>query len=65
MKSENEVCHNGRIKSIDGHKIEVVILSRSACSACHSKSMCSMTEMKEKSIDIYNFKENKHTHHHD
>ena len=58
--NKNEICHNGIIKSIDGNKIEVLILSQSACSSCNSKNMCSISEMKEKLIEIYNFKENKY-----
>ncbi len=49
-----EISHTGIIKSIDGNNIKVMILSKSACSACHSKGMCNMSEMEEKIIDIYN-----------
>jgi positive regulator of sigma E activity len=49
-----EISHTGLIKSIDGNNIKVMILSKSACSACHSKGMCNMSEMEEKIIDIYN-----------
>ncbi len=60
MNKKNEICHNGIVKSVAGNKIEVTILAKSACSACHSKSMCSMSEMEEKIIEIYNFKQNKY-----
>jgi positive regulator of sigma E activity len=59
MSKQTEIYHEGIIKSIENNRIEVVILSKSACSACHSKSMCSMSEMKEKIVDIYYFKTNK------
>ena len=58
MSRKNEISHSGIVKSVNGNKIEVSIIAKSACSACHSKSMCSMSEMEEKVIDIYNFKEN-------
>ncbi len=48
-----EISHTGVIKSIDGNNIKVMILSKSACSQCHSKGMCNMSEMEEKIIDIY------------
>lgn len=60
MSNKNEIYHSGIIKSINGNKIEVSIIAKSACSSCHSKSMCSMSEMEEKIIEIYNFKENKY-----
>lgn len=58
MSEKNEIFHDGIVKSIENNKIEIIILSKSACSACHSKSMCSMSEMKEKIVDIYFFKNN-------
>ena len=60
MSNKNEIYHSGIVKSINGNKIEVSIIAKSACSSCHSKSMCSMSEMEEKIIEIYNFKENKY-----
>ncbi len=60
MNKKNEICHNGIVNSVNDNKIEVTILAKSACSACHSKSMCSMSEMEEKIIEIYNFKQNKY-----
>lgn len=60
MSKKNEICHNGIVNSVKDNKIEVRILAKSACSACHSKSMCSMSEMEEKIIEIYNFKQNKY-----
>jgi sigma-E factor negative regulatory protein RseC len=53
MSSEkNQICHNGVIQNIDEKYIYVMIVAKSACSACHSQAMCSMTEMKEKIIEI-------------
>ena len=49
---KNEICHNGRVTNIDDTTIYVVIVAKSACSSCHSKTMCSMTEMEEKIIEI-------------
>jgi positive regulator of sigma E activity len=48
----NQINHTGTVIKIDNKSIEVMILAQSACSACHSKSMCSLSEMKEKTILI-------------
>ncbi len=48
----NEINHTGTIIKIDDRKVEVMILAQSACSACHSKSLCSLSEMKEKVIQV-------------
>jgi len=49
---KNQICHNGIVHHIDNQSIHVLIIAKSACSACHSQAMCSMTEMKEKIIVI-------------
>ncbi len=46
------ISHEGIIENISGNKIFVSILSVSACSSCHSKSMCSVSEMKEKQVEV-------------
>lgn len=46
------ISHRGVITSIDENNYHVSIISESACSACHAKGICSMSEMKEKIIDI-------------
>ena len=48
----DSIMHTGIIKSIDKNKINVTILSQSACSGCHAKSMCTVADMKEKVIEI-------------
>lgn len=44
--------HKGIIRSITGNKAEVVIVNESACAGCHAKGACSMSDMKEKTIEI-------------
>ena len=51
---KDNLQHPGRIDKIEDDKITVTILSKSACSTCHSKSMCSVAEMEEKIIEIKN-----------
>lgn len=57
----NDICHNGIVQEIGETEIIVKILSQSACAACHAKSMCNISEMKEKIIEVkkeahYDFK---------
>lgn len=48
------VSHEGIVERIAGDIVYVSIISKSACSACHSKSMCSVSEMSEKTIEVTN-----------
>ena len=52
MKTTDNVYHQGTILSIDKGKAEVRIIQKSACSSCHAKSMCSMSDMKEKNVEV-------------
>ena len=54
---KNIIEHPGRIDKIEKDKITVTILSQSACSTCHSKSMCTVSDMEEKTIEIKNSEE--------
>ena len=49
---ENRISHEGIITAIDDNKVEVKILSKSACASCNIKGACNMSEMKEKIISI-------------
>lgn len=46
------IQHPGIIESIGDDKVEVNILSQSACSSCHSRGMCSVAEMENKIIEL-------------
>jgi len=46
------IIHEGIIDRIENDTIFVRILSKSACSACHSKSMCNVSEMTEKLVEV-------------
>lgn len=52
--SNNIISHKGIINSIVGNRLEVTIISESACSSCKSKKVCSISEIKEKNIYIEN-----------
>ena len=53
----DEVSHMGLVEKVEGDKATVRILSVSACSSCKSKGACSISEMKEKLVDVH-LKEN-------
>lgn len=46
------ITHEGIIDHIENDTVFVRILSKSACAECHSKSMCSVSEMNEKLIEV-------------
>lgn len=52
MMSKNEISHKGRIVSISGDRIQVAIVSESACGACRVAGLCSMSEARKKIVDV-------------
>jgi sigma-E factor negative regulatory protein RseC len=53
MPAKDEtIIHPGVIDKVEGGKIFVKILSQSACSTCHAKGMCSLSEVEEKIIEV-------------
>ena len=46
------ITHEGIIDHIENDTVFVRILSKSACAECHSKSMCGVSEMTEKLIEV-------------
>ena len=49
---KDTIQHPGIIESVGENKVEVNILAQSACSSCHSKGMCSVSEMENKIIEV-------------
>ena len=47
------IFHEGIIDHIEKDAIFVRILSKSACAACHTKGMCSVSEMTEKLVEVH------------
>jgi sigma-E factor negative regulatory protein RseC len=58
MGKEKNINHKGKIVDIKEEKIKVSIIAKSACSGCHAKSACTMSDSKEKIIDIINYGKN-------
>lgn len=52
MKNDDQIKHEGVVQSIVDDQINVMILSKSACAACHAKGVCSMADMQEKMVSV-------------
>lgn len=50
MAEKERVQHEGIVKSISAQTLEVLINSHTACSGCHAKGACGISEMKQKII---------------
>lgn len=52
MAKQNEIIHDGKIIEITPDFTSVEIVSSSACSSCHAKELCGMSEEQEKVIMV-------------
>ena len=52
MARKNEIAHQGRIVEIDKDFTTVQITVSSACSSCHAKGLCGMSEDEDKVIMV-------------
>ncbi len=52
MAKKNEIRHSGKILEITPDFTTVQIIVSSACSACHAKGLCGMSEEEEKVIMV-------------
>lgn len=50
MAESNRIWHEGIVKEVSPQTIEVIINSHSACSACHAKGACGMSDVKQKIV---------------
>jgi len=55
MSNPKQIDHEGTILEIKDGKITVGIVNMSACAGCHAKGACTMSDMKEKSIDVIDY----------
>ncbi|MBQ8061560.1 MAG: SoxR reducing system RseC family protein [Bacteroidales bacterium] len=46
------ISHKGRVVSVDQGKINVEIVSESACAACHAAGLCGMSESRKKIVEV-------------
>lgn len=49
---DKKICHQGVVKEVLEDKVLVETIVSSACSQCHSKAFCSMSEQKEEIFTI-------------
>lgn len=60
MTRDRIISHEGKVVKVENNKVQVKIISLSACSSCHAKGSCSAADMSEKYIDALpeeNFRE--------
>lgn len=50
MNSNRDISHKGRVLEVSPQFTTVEIISESACSACHAKGLCSLSESKAKTV---------------
>lgn len=46
------ISHKGRIVSMENGRIDVEIISESACAACHAAGLCGMSESRKKIVEV-------------
>ena len=56
--TEEVIRHKGFVKSISDNLLIVNIINESACSSCHAKGACSVSDYQDKEIEITNFNKN-------
>lgn len=52
MAKKNEIVHSGKVIETNPDFTTVQIMVSSACSECHAKGLCGMSEMEEKIIMV-------------
>ncbi len=53
MSVSKSIEHKGIIESINGSRINVSFIALSGCASCHAKGYCSTSDMKEKSVEVF------------
>lgn len=54
MESRATVAHEGIIEKVSATQVRVRFVAYSACSACHAKGVCSISNSEEKFVDVAN-----------
>ena len=52
MGPVSTIAHDGVIERVSGTRISVRFVAHSACSACHAKGVCSVSESADKEVDV-------------
>ncbi len=61
MIKKNEIYHEGIINNISKDTINVNIISKASCISCQLKSVCSASDIEEKTIEIPNIYNNNYS----
>ena len=51
----SDIKHSGFVKEIRGNSLIVNIVNQSACSTCHAKGACTVSDFQDKEIEISNY----------
>ena len=54
MQDSKTIEHKGVVLASEKGHIKVNILSQSACASCHAKGACNVSDVQDKTIDVYN-----------
>ncbi len=49
---QDKISHTGVVQKIENGTVFVTILSQSACTSCHAKGACGMSESTEKIVEV-------------
>ena len=52
MEDASSVAHKGVIESVKGTSVRVHFTAHSACSTCHARGACSLSEVENKYVDV-------------
>ncbi len=50
--AEKRISHEGIVEGMSGNRVRVRITSHSACSSCHAKGACQISEATEKRLNV-------------
>ncbi len=54
MQDNRSVEHKGVVEEVNDDQIRVGFISHSACSSCHAKGVCSLSEVENKYVEVRN-----------
>lgn len=49
---QNNICHQGTVVKCEADRVLVSIESKSACASCQTKSICNLSDVQEKIIEV-------------
>lgn len=52
MPNNSSVEHQGVVEKVDGSQVRVGFVSHSACSGCHARGACSLSDLDSKYVDV-------------